>query len=305
MLTLKPPLMVTCHLSGGLGNQLFQAAAVFGTLARIRAENRRLAVAQMPLAPDQSQTRKRAYDGPGEMLSRLPRGPLGLSQAEILVHRERNDFAFEPVRLPPDTLRAVALVGYFQSTRYFDLPSAQRAVHEAFQPFPDFAERMRPRAPWFVTADGPLVAIHVRRGDYLTLSQIHFAQPAHYYATAIERMRGALSANGTAAPRWAVFSDDIGWCRANLPLGAGDDVHFVDKAIDEQDALWLMAACDHHIIANSSFSWWGAYLRTLADEAAGGAAQQQVVIAPKQWFAPGYQATLSMADRYAPGWTVI
>ena len=76
-------------------------------------------------------------------------------------------------------------------------------------------------------------------------------------------------------PTYFVFSDDAEWARANLPTG--QTAHFIAPSSDGRDYedMHLMALCKHHIIANSSFSWWGAWLDPRADK---------IVIAPSRWF---------------------
>ena len=117
------------------------------------------------------------------------------------------------------------------------------------------------------------VAIHVRRGDYVTnqsANVFHGLAPIDYYKQSIEYMRGKLK-----SPRFFVFSDDIAWCKENLPLGK--DAVFVEGNGGKQayEDIRLQQACKHNIIANSSFSWWGAWLNEN---------EQKIVIAPKVWF---------------------
>jgi hypothetical protein len=94
-------------------------------------------------------------------------------------------------------------------------------------------------------------AVHVRRGDYLDPRTPHQPCPASYYEASAELVL-------TEAPdaRFIVFSDDLEWCRRELPL---PDPVFVEGNPDWLD-LTLMTRCEHHICANSTFSWWGAFL---------------------------------------------
>ena len=88
-------------------------------------------------------------------------------------------------------------------------------------------------------------SLHVRKGDYLGHNGFFVDLPVGYYTEAMSLTRGP----------YLVFSDDIDWCRANLP----GDCLFMEHNRDYED-LFLMAACDEHIMANSTFSWWGAWL---------------------------------------------
>ncbi|HEX4521424.1 MAG TPA: alpha-1,2-fucosyltransferase [Gaiellaceae bacterium] len=93
-------------------------------------------------------------------------------------------------------------------------------------------------------------AIHVRRGDYVA-STNHVVLPLSYYEQAAEIV---IAADPSTA--FLVFSDDIDWCRRNLRIPG---VYFVEGNPDWLD-MALMSRCDHHICANSTFSWWGAFL---------------------------------------------
>jgi hypothetical protein len=116
------------------------------------------------------------------------------------------------------------------------------------------------------------VSVHVRRGDYVSdpaTNQSLGTCSAEYY-------RGAarLIASQVSSPRFFVFSDEPDWARANLELeGPAVFVTHNDPERGYED-MRLMAFCRHHIVANSSFSWWGAWLSN-----SGG-----IVVAPKRWF---------------------
>ena len=101
---------------------------------------------------------------------------------------------------------------------------------------------------------GESVSIHVRRGDYLKIGGGAWALGESYYKRAIAMIREKI-----AHPSWYVFSDDIAWCREAFVDLKG--AVFVDGDVDHpyRDLL-RMAQCKHHVIANSTFSWWGAYL---------------------------------------------
>ena len=90
---------------------------------------------------------------------------------------------------------------------------------------------------------------------------------------------------------FAVFSDDIEWCRSNFH---GDKFVFVEDQKDYED-LYYMSLCKHNIICNSTFSWWSAWLNNNADKK---------IISPKKWFGPGY-ATHELSDLTPKGWTII
>lgn len=105
-------------------------------------------------------------------------------------------------------------------------------------------------------------SIHVRRGDYLKLGQYHTNLTMNYYQEAMKICN---------SEKYLIFSDDIGWCRKNF---VGSQFSFAENNHETMD-LKLMSKCTNQIIANSSFSWWGAWLNTNPSKK---------VIAPKNWF---------------------
>lgn len=133
------------------------------------------------------------------------------------------------------------------------------------------------------------VGIHIRRGDYLKEKQYQGICEKEYYAEAIGMMR-----NRFKTPRFYVFSNDVVWCQENLTQLFGDaPIVFVDWNTGEKSYcdMQLMTYCKGLIIANSSFSWWGAFLNQ----------QENVyVIAPKRWKNAKYDLKIQM-----PEWTLI
>jgi len=116
------------------------------------------------------------------------------------------------------------------------------------------------------------IAIHIRKGDYVTdmkTNEAHGVCPLDYYYTAIKKI-----VESVALPHFFVFSDDITWAKNNLKIK--HPVIFVsDKQNKNHEELMLMSMCKHQIIANSAFSWWGAWLNNNPNK---------IVIAPRKWF---------------------
>ena len=160
------------------------------------------------------------------------------------------------------------LSGYFQSEKYF-APYADEIRREfAFSAQSEVGDMIQNLVD--ITREEPgTVSIHVRRGDYLSFPEHHPPLTMDYYREAMSRFPDA---------RFLVFSDDPGWCLLNF-RDAGYDVEISTGRSAAED-MALMAACDHHIIANSSFSWWGAWL---------GRNPEKRVIAPAAWFGPAKQ----------------
>jgi hypothetical protein len=129
------------------------------------------------------------------------------------------------------------------------------------------------------------VSIHVRRRDYVTnpnTKQYHGVCDLNYYRKAIRRMTKHVS-----APYFFIFSDDINWAKQNLRIEY--PTVFVDHFGSDTEELILMSLCKHNIIANSSFSWWGAWLNKNPNK---------IVIAPKKWF----RAKIDDSDIVPIGW---
>ena len=133
------------------------------------------------------------------------------------------------------------------------------------------------------------VAVHVRRGDYVSepsTHAVHGTCALDYYERAAQ-----LIAAQSEHPHFFVFTDDPAWARAHLQLPFPSTL--VSETVGERDCedLRLMSRCQHFIIANSSFSWWGAWL---------GSHPGKVVVAPQRWFATDVHDT---RDIVPPGWT--
>lgn len=112
------------------------------------------------------------------------------------------------------------------------------------------------------------VSIHVRRGDYLIDPLLGEICQKEYYLQAI-----ALIKEKVSTPKFFVFSDDIQWCQENLNIEDGVFVNW-NKGTDSYIDMQLMSYCKHNIIANSSFSWWGAWLNQYPEK---------MIIGPKKW----------------------
>jgi hypothetical protein len=117
------------------------------------------------------------------------------------------------------------------------------------------------------------VSIHIRRGDYLeSRNQAIFLNlDWQYYAQAVELIKSKV-----LSPKFFIFSDDIQWAKNNLPLQLSDATYINEaKELKDFEELMLMSYCSHNIIANSTFSWWAAWLNRN---------KSKIVIQPKKWY---------------------
>lgn len=270
--------MIQVRLVGGLGNQLFQYACARALSLRLGAEvvldlrelSRGAAHAVYGLHHFAVRARIGTPDELPPARSRILPYALwrtGLVRPRFL--RERG-LGLNPAVL--SALDGTYLHGYFQSEGYFrDAREVIRTELEIIAP-PSTENRI-----WIdrIGADERAVSLHVRRGDYAADSKgqaVHGTCDATYYARAVE----ALRARAGILPRLYVFSDDPAWARDHLDLGAETVVLDHNPPSAAVEDLRLMGLCRHHVIANSSFSWWGAWRNPSPDK---------VVVAPERWFA--------------------
>ncbi|UHS57112.1 alpha-1,2-fucosyltransferase [Agrobacterium vaccinii] len=175
---------------------------------------------------------------------------------------------FDPTIL--DIRSPAHLVGYWQTEKYFkDYADIIRDDFSLKQPFSAEREIIFSK----IKGSHFPVSVHVRRGDYVTnpaANAIHGTCEPAWYEAAMHKM-----ADKAGDATFFVFSDDPQWARENLPT-IGEMI-FIEPQSDGRDGedIHLMAACRSHIIANSTFSWWGAWLNPRPDKH---------VIAPKTWF---------------------
>jgi len=207
------------------------------------------------------------------------------TQADSIVHRLRRKyltkrthyidkhFGFNPevFSLPGDRYYD----GYWQSEKYF--ANARDSIRRMYS----FALPLgRKNLDLLASMPRPLCSLHVRRGDFLRSKNMNICGEP-YYKNAICLIRERLQGGSII-----VFSDDIDWCRASIDF-SGIPAQFVDwnKGGESWQDMAMMARCDHNIVANSSFSWWGAWLNQNPDK---------VVVAPSVW----NRRQLESKDRY-------
>lgn len=257
---------------GRLGNQMFQYAALKGIARNIGAD---ITIPHHQDAVD---------DGIGNMLRtelfdsfdlNTNVGLLNGGKSPV-VHERHFHYDEEMFYQCPDN---VSLQGYFQTERYFRHIKAE--IHDDFT-FKD--EILNPCKEMIKTVDDP-IALHVRRTDYVINSANHPPCTLKYYGEALKHFDDDRNV--------IVFSDDPAWCDEQELFS--DDRFLISENDDNRIDLCLMSLCNDFIIANSSFSWWGAWL-----------ADKGKVIAPKQWFGTdGYTKDHDTKDVVPDGWTRI
>jgi hypothetical protein len=275
--------MITVILIGGLGNQMFQYAA-----ARRLAE-KHLTILKLDISSFETY-KLRKYNlhcfhicecfADNNQVKDLYKKNSFFKKVGKKITSRLNFFSYgypnvlteKYFHFDPQILNApnnVLLDGYWQSEKYFsditDILRREFVVKYQQDPISaKFAEQIK---------NTESVSLHVRRTDYvnnLLTSQVHGTCDLKYYAQAVKYI-GERKSN----PHFFIFSDEPEWARYNLKLGFPTTIVDCNDASRNYEDLRLMSSCKHNIIANSSFSWWGAWLNQN---------DHKMIIAPKHWF---------------------
>lgn len=151
----------------------------------------------------------------------------------------------------------IDLLGYFQTEKYF------KHIEDEIRSDFSFNLELYENCKTFINSlNSQVISIHIRRGDYLA-NPNHPVQTLDYYKQALESLPQELPV--------LIFSDDCNWCSSQELFDSDRFMISQNSSVDAD--LCMMSLCDYHIIANSSFSWWGAWL-----------ANSQKIIAPQEWF---------------------
>ena len=295
-----PDLMIITHIIGGLGNQMFQYAAG-RALSLDRGQLLRLDVSDFTgYGLHQGFELHRVFDCPAETATEAEiRSILGwqfstgirrvLARPRLAMIRH-NGFVVEPhfhywpeIRNAPQDCY---LVGHWQSEKYFqEVASVIRSDFTFRSPLSDRNTKLAEQI-----GQVNAVSLHVRRGDYVKNPKnvtVYGLCTPDYYRTAIQHVCERVE-----QPYFFIFSDDIIWVKDHLKMDLPCQYVDHNHGSESYNDMHLMSLCRHHIIANSSFSWWGAWLNPT---------QGKIVVAPQQWFINGN----NIQDLYPQGWMVL
>lgn len=270
--------MIISRLIGGLGNQMFQYAV-----------GRSLAIAnscelKLDVSGFENYTLHNGYELD---IFNIKAGIANSKEVSRLVSKQSRlmRFVFRKLKIKKsthfleksftfdhnffDAKPPVYLDGYWQSYKYFE--SIEPQLKQEFS-LKNSISRLNLDISEQISSVNA-VSVHIRRGDYVSnkhTNSVHGLCSLDYYRAAIQTITERVE-----NPFFFIFSDDIAWIKDNLTTNS--DTVYVDHNSGKQsyNDMYLMSLCQHHIIANSSFSWWGAWL---------GANAKKIVIAPKQWF---------------------
>lgn len=273
--------MVIVKLQGGLGNQMFQYAAaksitgqspVYFDTEFLNSQAEKTPVFT-PRKLELSIFKPIKIRVPNKFILRAIKGDtitgrllkkIALNNTALVYQSEKNEW----IQLDNLTSSTVYLDGYFQNENYFKT-IRQQLLHD-FQ-FPALIGYSKEIEGSIMAATNS-VSVHVRRGDYLKpeVNAYHGVLPVAYYQQAKSKIETQIT-----SPNYFVFSDDPEWCKTNICFS--DNMTIVSSPLSNSwEDMYLMSLCNNHILANSSYSWWGAWLNNNPTK---------MVIAPKQWFA--------------------
>jgi len=265
--------MVIVKLYGGLGNQMFQYA-VGRTLS---LKNKDVLKFDLSWFDDTGDDINRPFklsvfnidinEADKERVNKIVPGRirriLGLYDHKEYIKEKHFNFDEDVINLKG----GVYLDGYWQSWKYFS--DVEDVIKEDFTLKNGFGEESNKIAD--IIKNNNSVSLHVRRGDYVQnvkTNAYHGTCSMEYYKKAIEYIK-----NKVGDIKLFIFSDDIAWAKEQ-ELFKGSV--FVSRSeIKDYEEMILMSLCEHNIVANSSFSWWGAWLNRN---------NNKIVIAPKRWF---------------------
>lgn len=257
---------VSIDIKGGLGNIMFQVATAYATSLKNN----------MNLLIDRTNYYGAHY-GLDKYHDNILRN-VKYSESPVIfpVYGEK-EFKYNEL---PFFEESVKLSGYFQSEKYFE--NYRKNILEFFSPTEKISQKIEKIFKPYM--DKNTCSIHVRRGDYLHLENYHPTQKEFYYKTATKEIGDDSF--------YLIFSDDINWCIKNFDF-LENKVFITD--LEDFEEIYLMSMCKNNIIANSSFSWWGAWMNNNSDKK---------IISPKTWFGKSLEYH-DTSDIYCKNWLKI
>jgi hypothetical protein len=244
---------ITSHLMGGMGNLLFILATSYNLSKKYKSTLK----FYTKLWNDNKRKNIIKYN-----MFKNFHLDLNTSRNYNITYRE-NNFFYDTIHL--DSRINNCIYGYFQSYKYFESCKTE-FVKMLHNPYSQIVESTIHQ---FKNNMLNPVSIHVRRTDYLSLSHIHLNLSSEYYSNAISHF-------STENSIFIIFSDDVTFIQ-NEPMFQNLPHKVIVDNPDDEYCFWLMSACTHNIIANSSYSWWASYINSNPDK---------LVIAPETWFGP-------------------
>lgn len=252
---------ITSELSGGVGNQMFQIAAVVSLADNLGFKA--IFNSDTHFLPLQGKNINTYKNNIFKHIIFDKNFPIRHTYTQTGFHYTKIE------NIQPFTI----LKGGYQSEKYFN----QTLIRKLFSPEND-TKRIITELYGDVS---DYTSIHVRRGDFLKLYPHHIFVGEDYYTKSIQTIN---------SKKYLVFSDDIDWCKSFFK---GNEFNFINDV--DYNEMYVMSMCKNNIIGNSTFSWWGAWLNPNCNK---------IVIAPNNWFGPGY-SHLDLSDLIPETWLKI
>lgn len=276
--------MITANLMGGLGNQLFQ---IFMTIAYSLRNNKKFAFLYQETL--KIGIERNTYWN--NFLSELKKYTTDSKQLLEFPKYSENHFHYQNI---PQSLDNVKFFGYFQTSKYF-----QNEYEEIIKMINLEEQQKNIRQKYENYFQKSVISMHFRIGDYKEKQQYHPVMNNDYYKNALQKIIDL-----TKKDDWTI----IYFCEK-------DDNYMVDKSIQhlknqfpntqfikvddniiDWEQMLIMSICDHNIIANSTFSWWGAYFNSN---------KEKIVCYPSIWFGPALASTHNTKDLLPDEWMTI
>lgn len=240
----------TSYLMGGIGNQLFQISHAIcqGLKYNIPAKFRPISY-----TPMQGLQPSLYFDNIFRNIEFLNISS-PLKRVEGTFHFTENEFSWNT---------SIEFYGYYQSSKYF--LGYDEKLKELFKPTEEFKYKLEKLYPGFLNSNS--LSLHIRRGDYLNISNILPVIDVSYIDESIKQI-------GNYDTLY-VFSQDKEWVINNLNY---NNMIIVNNLDFDYEELWMISLCKNNIMSNSSFSWWGSFLNQNKDKK---------VMVPSIWFGPG------------------
>jgi hypothetical protein len=258
--------MILVKLQGGLGNQMFQYAAAKG-IYKNKSIYVDLSFLKKHTQSTATFTRRKFELG---LFPNIKLNFAGILKGWLFVRPTiiSDDNVDEYLNKCLIAHNNIYLDGYFQNEKYFSNIRGNLLRDFEFPQLTGYALNWAQQ----ISAVDNNVSVHIRRGDYLKAETMafHGILPTSYYQQAV-----TIIDKKVLNSHYFVFSDDPEWCESNLPF-LEDRVTIVKNNSNVWEDMYLMSICKHHIIANSSYSWWGAWLNKNTNK---------IVVAPSKWFA--------------------
>jgi len=261
---------VTAHLMGGLGNMLFIVATCFALSKKYKVKLR--FYCNSNVWKDAKRRMIQCY----KMFENFDVDCANNRKSGITFREPY--FFYDSITI--DRRNHSCIYGYFQSYKYFDAYKTElinmlhnpykNAIRDELEKY-SFKHKQQDKQDKQERGvqEVEFVSIHVRRTDYLTLSDIHLNLGTTYYEEAISNFSKEKST-------FLIFSDDVEFIQKE-PLFKNLVNKYIVTNQDDEYCFWLMSACHHNIIANSSYSWWASYINSNPNK---------LVIYPSKWFGP-------------------